>query len=168
MWNYIHTDELYHHGIKGMKWGVRRFQNEDGSLTREGQKRYAQELEQSTRNKSRFEGVKTARNALEEGRVISKDRKSELKNACSEADKAFDKYCRSNNPKDKKDWLTKQNRYDTLVRKTTTDILGSNFGKKSYKTASINTKSAVEHIVHDLVYNPTDRMKATLRTYGAD
>ena len=26
--------ELYHHGIKGQKWGVRRFQNKDGSLTR--------------------------------------------------------------------------------------------------------------------------------------
>ena len=32
-------DELYHHGIKGQKWGVRRFQNPDGSLTAEGRKR---------------------------------------------------------------------------------------------------------------------------------
>ena len=32
--------ELCHHGIKGQKWGVRRFQNEDGSLTPEGRKRY--------------------------------------------------------------------------------------------------------------------------------
>ena len=34
------TDELYHHGIKGQKWGIRRYQNEDGSLTAEGIKRY--------------------------------------------------------------------------------------------------------------------------------
>lgn len=32
--------ELYHHGIKGQKWGVRKFQNEDGSLTPEGERRY--------------------------------------------------------------------------------------------------------------------------------
>ena len=33
-------NELYHHGILGQKWGVRRYQNEDGSLTPEGRKRY--------------------------------------------------------------------------------------------------------------------------------
>lgn len=32
--------ELYHHGIKGMKWGVRRYQNKNGSLTPAGKKRY--------------------------------------------------------------------------------------------------------------------------------
>ena len=37
--NYIYKDELYHHGIKGQKWGVRRFQNPDGSYTSEGRKR---------------------------------------------------------------------------------------------------------------------------------
>ena len=33
--------ELYHHGIKGQKWGVRRFQNEDGTLTEKGKERYS-------------------------------------------------------------------------------------------------------------------------------
>lgn len=33
------SSELYHHGIKGMKWGVRRYQNSDGSLTAAGKKK---------------------------------------------------------------------------------------------------------------------------------
>ena len=54
-WNYIykqlhkndtaeHSDDdpntLYHHGIKGQKWGIRRFQNEDGTITEEGRRHY--------------------------------------------------------------------------------------------------------------------------------
>lgn len=35
---------LYHHGIKGQKWGVRRFQNADGTLTAKGQKRYGEKV----------------------------------------------------------------------------------------------------------------------------
>lgn len=34
------SDELYHHGIAGQKWGVRRFQNVDGTLTPAGKERY--------------------------------------------------------------------------------------------------------------------------------
>ena len=37
-----YTSELYHHGIKGQKWGVRRFQNLDRSYTAAGKKRYAE------------------------------------------------------------------------------------------------------------------------------
>ncbi len=36
----METLYLAHHGIKGQKWGVRRFQNKDGSYTNEGKRRY--------------------------------------------------------------------------------------------------------------------------------
>lgn len=43
--------EFYHHGIKGMKWGVRRYQNADGSLTAEGQKRYNRDIRENNAKK---------------------------------------------------------------------------------------------------------------------
>lgn len=55
----MENNELQHWGVKGMKWGVRRYQNKDGTLTPAGKKRYAEEMnrlkkeEQILKNKQR-------------------------------------------------------------------------------------------------------------------
>lgn len=41
--------ELYHHGVLGQKWGVRRYQNKDGTLTDEGRKRLGLSRQKKTR-----------------------------------------------------------------------------------------------------------------------
>ena len=48
MWEYNSPNELYHHGILGMKWGIRRFQNKDGTLTSAGRKRLKRNIEDSS------------------------------------------------------------------------------------------------------------------------
>lgn len=50
--------ELYHWGIKGMKWGVRRYQNKDGTLTDAGKKRYDYESDRGGYNQTDENGVR--------------------------------------------------------------------------------------------------------------
>lgn len=55
MWSYNYADELYHHGVKGMKWGVRRYENEDGTLTPSGKKRYGSPIKPKSKHRLKLE-----------------------------------------------------------------------------------------------------------------
>lgn len=57
--------ELYHHGILGMHWGIRRYQNKDGSLTAAGRKRY-EKLKENTRESYQNKGEKAYLKSLSE------------------------------------------------------------------------------------------------------
>lgn len=85
-------NELMHWGIKGMKWGVRRYQNKDGSLTPAGKKRYDKEMaklkeeEKIAKNKLRTQAKlnkldekRKEIEALKSGKPIAKSTKKSSK-----------------------------------------------------------------------------------------
>ena len=83
-------NELYHHGIKGQRWGIRRFQNKDGTLTKAGQRRAAKleaEYEKVTGNKvfsssssSKFSGKKNIKNMTDDELIERTNRLNAEKN----------------------------------------------------------------------------------------
>lgn len=76
-----HSDYLAHHGIKNQKWGQRRFQNYDGSLTTEGRRRYGVgESNQSRRERKQAEKAK-AKAAKERAKANSKKKAEAQKTA---------------------------------------------------------------------------------------
>ena len=71
-------NELYHFGIKGMKWGIRRYQNKDGSLTSAGKKRYSDDLEYYKTSKKQIHVNKDGSKTIPNGFVFNRVGKSDL------------------------------------------------------------------------------------------
>lgn len=66
--------ELYHAGVKGMKWGVRRYQNKDGSLTPAGKKRYdrdTKDMNDKKKQKYQADTDKWVKDDLNAGRRLA-------------------------------------------------------------------------------------------------
>lgn len=66
------SSELYHWGVKGMKWGVRRYQRKDGTLTDTGKKRYAERFAKDYYSQTKREGVRNTNIELSKSSLTTK------------------------------------------------------------------------------------------------
>jgi len=86
----IHYDSVIeHHGILGMKWGVRRYQNADGTLTAKGKKRYAKVASSPRLTKVETRGAKSiAKRSAKENTRYASAYETAAKKMRSKAEKA--------------------------------------------------------------------------------
>lgn len=170
-----YSDEIYHHGIPGQKWGVRRFQNPDGSLTSEGRKRYSKgggerttKVQKTGSHKSGKDFVKGAaavsvKAASRLGEGVARGVKTKLaeKMPFMLNDEELEKY---------RDRLRRENTYRSEManrRELKRRAQGDQFAKKLIQdVASTSLKTiankATNKLADELLKTATDRQKEQL------
>ena len=133
-------DYLAHSGIKGQKWGIRRYQNEDGSLTEEGKRRYLKGYNESekktdtiktkikTLDKKNFKSEKEYEEALKKLKQERKESKAKTKSIEKNRDHYFDE------EKWKQDIEKQYGNQKTILLegKNITDTIANRLGPKTY------------------------------------
>ena len=168
---YLPESELKHHGIKGQKWGVRRFQNEDGTLTKAGKERYGKREEFIKKRegdiKSTNKSIKSDSkylSKLEKEGINGSTFKSQLESWWDPDEKKRHFYNTRGNPDDV--FYTKKEAYDALKEYTKYGIESNNDRIRKFRN-EIETVKNTPITEKSFVDNIDAGKKATLATTAA-
>lgn len=172
---------LAHHGIKGQKWGVRRYQNPDGTLTAEGRKKYSKyytkEGTLTSRGTKLIKGSKVG-DKVDEKTLVNAIAKSEkvtrgiliaegsllAVGAVAVASKAIDNKVQEGRSSN----IFKSLYEFTEEAKTSANIEGSLSGDRLHKKAWEQTADRTQEVMTDTMANVYDKYSGSKRISGKD
>jgi len=134
---YIYSTELYHHGVKGMRWGVRRYERRNGTLTRRGRKRQAVRDEYIRKLESNSDSY---RRTIEDQKAYLKKSDDEIYRDTFGNDKPRDNDFK--NKKEAVNWARKD--VHDAIRMNQSHIKRNTKIQEHIRNTSLNKKSIVE------------------------
>ena len=128
------NNELYHHGIKNMKWGIRRFQNKDGSLTPAGKKRYDKEVVKLKAEKKKLRNEISVQKKADKLKQLEKER-DVLK-------------AQSKNLKKNSKTTTQEDKQAETIEQKRERLLKSTDAKELYENRALLTKNELDERIN--------------------
>ena len=128
------NDELYHHGIRGMKWGIRRFQNKDGSLKPAGKKRYDKEVAKLKAEKKKLRNEISVQKKADKLKQLEKER---------DALKAQSKNLKKNSKT-----TTQEDKQAETIEQKRERLLKSTDAKELYENRALLTKNELDERIN--------------------
>lgn len=151
----IYREELTHHGIKGQRWGIRRFQNKDGSLTTDGKKRRSlgETVHDYRVSRKRKASLKKARETRAANKAAAEQREKDIK-----AGKVKAKHMTEAELNARIARLDLEKKYNDAVRNSKQSEMGRRFSTKFKESL---TDKLAENVGADLVMQ-------VAKSFGAD
>ena len=148
----MENSQLYHHGILGMKWGVRRFQNKDGSLTSDGKRHLEQNSKAKQGNNKKKKGHTTNK-----GKSINELSDDELRKRINRLE--LEKRYEALSKKEQKAKMFDGKRFVTQVLENSGKVVATQLS--TYVMGNMVNKVAQKNIIN--VKN-TDDIKVNIRS----